>query len=150
MGQELFTQYAGDDGTLSQEEFIALYFDPQADGPLSEEQLVTIFQASAGDDGQMTYDELKAAYRNYYSQITGDGDENEGGMSEGEEGEDEGEEGGNDGEDADCSNPIGGAICPAHLQRLFTKHDSNNDNKLAQNEWLNLYFDPTFDGPASE
>jgi len=100
----------------------------------------------------MTYDELKAAYRNYYSMITGDGEENEGGMSEGEEGDDEGndEQGEDDGEDADCMNPIGGAICPAHLQRLFTKHDSNNDNKLTQNEWLNLYFDPTFDGPASE
>jgi len=88
----------------------------------------------------MTLDELKAAYRNYYSQITGDGEENEGGeegdnegndeQEDGEQGGDEAEEGGNDGEDADCMNPIGGAICPAHLQRLFTKHDSDNDNKL--------------------
>jgi len=41
----------------------------------------------------MTYDELKAAYRNYYSMITGDGDENEGGEEDDNEGNDEQEDG---------------------------------------------------------
>jgi len=36
------------------------------------------------------------------------------------------------------------------LKELFNKHDRNGDKKLTQLEWINMYFDPKFDGPLSE
>jgi len=61
-----------------------MYFDPQLDGPLLEEQLSKYHSMSAGTDGLLSFEELQKLIELYADQMVED--------SEGENGDEEEEE----------------------------------------------------------